>query len=331
MQNLIDFYNSSYKKKLNNYYIDLMGTRFLIVIKNGILYFIISLISSFLYIIGVKKYIFVVFVYNIILFVIFVFNIRIKFGKEYEKMNLKVIYDMIKFISNSNFIYKENFQIKEKVFKTMDIFNYDLLNYTGCNVIHIPYKNNFILLSDVNLYTYDNVVTSEIIDDRYLKKTVKKVKRNRFSGMYIELQLTKKNDCYIYLVPNNISDRYLNSFVVHKGDRVLLEDIIFNKRYVVYSSDQVKSRYILSIDLMDKINKVDDIIPNKKYIVFKDNQTVGIFINDYSFGSLKSVKIPIKRNDGIELEYVNSIYSKLNNIFMIYDTLDLNKDIYDLT
>lgn len=338
MNDLIKFYNSEYKDVLNNYYVDLVGKRLINFIKYFIIYGLFSLIVSVLFVNFVYdfKYKYLVLVlYNVIIFFLYIITVKIINIKEYRSMNEKVLCDLIYFINgNNSFVYKKNFQLKQDFFKNMDIFNFDLLNYAGFNLLSVPYKNNRIVCSDVDLFIYKKIMNDEkVVYNNYslIRRTVKKIKHNIFHGFYIELNLSKICDSYIYLVPNNVSDIYLNSYINYKGEKVILEDIDFNKKYSVYSSNQINSRYILSISLMDKINKLDIIIPNKKYIVFKDDSTVGIFINNFSFSDILDIKIPIKRDDMIELEYLKKIYDKINVIFSIYDLLDLDNDLYSFT
>lgn len=337
MIDLNKIYNNGYKKRLNKHYIDLFGKRTSNFIKYGIIYLCFSLIPSVLFIIYIPSsgYKFLlIFLYNVIILISYFVNVRYVNKKEYRKMNERIACDFIYFLNGKNkFFYKNKLRLKEEVFKNIDIFNFDILKYNGCNFVSIPYKNSKIICSDVNLFVYRKVVNKKRVtynNRNYIRTTTRKVKDIIFNGFYIELKLSKVCDSYIYLVPNNINDKYLSSYINYKGERVILEDINFNKKYSVYSSDQIKSRYILSISLMDKINKLDTIIPNKKYIVFKDDSTVGIFINDFSFNDILDINVPIKRNDMIEFEYLKKVYDKVSIIFSIYDILDLNNDIYNI-
>ena len=331
------FYNDNYKNKLNDYYIDLVGKRILNFIMYGIIYLIFLLVPSILFIIKVpifKYKILIVVFYNIIILISYCFNVHFVNKKEYRNMNKKVLGDLIYYLNDGNeYFFKDKFRLKKELFKSFDIFNFDLLNYSGCNFSSISYKESEIICSDVDLFIYNKKIDKRKVvynNKNYIKTTTKLSKNIIFKGFYMELRMNKVCDTYIYLIPNNINDKYLSSYINYYGERILLEDINFNKRYSVYSFDQIKSRYILSISLMDKINKLDLLISNKKYIVFKDDSTVGIFINNFSFNDILNTRIPIKRDSTIELSYLKSICDKVSVIFSIYDILDLNKDIYDI-
>ena len=333
MKKLIDFYYSDYKKVLNDYYIDLIGNKFFLIIKNFLLFFLVDIVFNIILVFSYSfKFKFLLFLFfNVFIVILFFLKIRKGIKKIYRIMNESVIKDMLNFISDGNVVYNDCYQIKENVFKTMDIFNYNNLNYRGSNVGSVSYKDHFVLFSDVSLFVYDVSFKHEFVNiagKNYIRKIIKKNKKDIFKGLYLEFSMCKKINSNIYLVPNNVNDRFLSQYINYHGDRVLLEDIKFSKRYSVYSSDQVDARYVLSIDMMDRINRLDSIVENKKYIVFKNNSTMGIFICDYTIDSIKDSVIPIKRNDEIEINYLTSIYDKLNIIVSSYDILNLDNDLY---
>lgn len=333
MNDVLKFYEG-YKKILDSYYTDLIGERFLNFIKYGFLYLLFMFFPSFFFakLVLFKWKFLIIILFNIFVLFSYFHNMKVVNKKLVKKMNKKVFNDLLySFCKNNDVYFSEKKCIKYEFFKDFDLFNYDLLNYQGSNVLKVNYKSNNILCSDVSLFYYEKKINSEIVkinEKFYIKRVLKKKRNYVFKGMYLDFKISKKNDNYIYLIPNSLSDSFLNKFIKRKGSKVVLEDILFNKKYNVYSFDQIKSRYILSIDLMGRINKLDSLIPNKKYIVFKNSSSVGIFISDFSFDSIFDNNIPIKRNDESEFNYVKSIYEKINVIFSIYDLLELNNDLY---
>ena len=85
-------------------------------------------------------------------------------------------------------------------------------------------------------------------------------------------------------------------------------------KYQVYSFNENKSRYILSLTLMEKINQLDKLIPYKKYFVFKDDGRVGIFINDFTIDSLLKQKISFNK---LSIDYLLDFYIELLSYFLL--------------
>jgi len=150
--------------------------------------------------------------------------------------------------------------------------------------------------------------------------------------MYIGATLNKKNTNHIYLIPNNLNDRVLQSkimnYIKFHGVPVMLENLEFSQKYKVFCDDEVQARYILSLSLMERINKLDELYKEKKYIVFKEGKRFAICIEGISIENIKKVKLPAFRNQNTEINVLTNMFSRLNDLFKIYYILDLGNELY---
>ena len=160
-----------------------------------------------------------------------------------------------------------------------------------------------MVFSDMETYVIDTIETKEEIyrdGKKYIKTARKKKKRYIFKGIYIGATLNKKNINHIYLIPNNLNDTVLQSkimsYIKYHGVPANLENLEFSKKYKVFCDDEVQARYILSLGLMERINKLDELYKGKKYIVFKEGKRFAICIEGVSIENIKNSKIPLFRN-----------------------------------
>ena len=243
------------------------------------------------------------------------------------------IYDQILYyLSNDNYIFKMDTVIDKADFIQFNLFNLNYLKYTGGNFSAITYNDRKMVFCDICLYDLMDRIK---FDSYYSKKenTIYKVKYHYkekidiFNGLYFETPINRENNQYIYMIPNNINDKFVQTNIYHyisyKGTKIELENLDFSERYSVFSVDEINSRYILSLTMMEKINKLDSIIKNKKYIVFKPNGRVGIFIDNYQIDNILSREFDLK--NGINNKYLTKFFvdvKKLSDIAEIMEDIN---------
>lgn len=241
-----------------------------------------------------------------------------------------LIYEMIlTFLSNGDYYFKLDTEIAESDFNKMKLFNMNYLKYTGSNLTAATYQNKKLIMCDVWLYDlieriktdsyyskYDNTlyITNYHYHDRI----------DIFKGLYYETTINRDNNKYIYMIPNNLNDKFIQKNIYHyisySGTKIELENLDFSERYSVFSFDEIKSRYILSLTLMEKINRLDKLITNKKYFVFKPDGRVGIFIDGFQLDNIFNRKFNI--NKKISKEHIYNIYITVNKLFDISQVLE---------
>lgn len=347
LKNEIDFekyYQNEYNNVIANYYEMLKGKR-----ASAIIFRIIfSMVLSIVYIIVMNalnlkemlnNYYTVI---NIIYFTTVIIgtlsSIRNCLNETMYELNQDIMKDILAFISNNglnDIVFDPKLKLSEESLDKMDLFNLNVAKYSGKNYIKVPYNKNTMVFSDMKTYIIDIIETKKEIykeGKKYIRTTRKKKKRTIFEGMYIGATLNKKNANHIYLIPNNFNDTFLQSkimnYIKYYGTPVMLENLEFSKKYKVFCDDEVQARYILSLSLMERINKLDELYKGKKYIVFKEGKRFAICIEGLSIENIKKIKLPIFRNERQELNILNKIFIQLNNLFKIYYILDLGNELY---
>ena len=347
LKNEIEFekyYQNEYSKVITHYYEFLKEKRLSIVIFRIIFGAILSIISVILintlnlkellnnyYTIGITLYFIIIATATIV-------SIRKSLTEIMYKLNEDIFRDLLAFISDNeleNIIYEPKKRLSEEAFDKMELFNLDVVKYNGKNYIKVPYNKNNMVFSDMKTYTIDIIETKKEIyknGKKYIRTIRKKKKRNIFEGLYIGATLNKKNTTHIYLIPNNFNNTFLQSkimnYIKYQGNPVMLENLEFSKKYKVFCNDEVQARYILSLSLMERINKLDELYKGKKYIVFKEGKRFAICIEGLSIENIKKIKLPIFRNKNKEINVLINMFMKLSNLFKIYYILDLENDLY---
>jgi len=106
------------------------------------------------------------------------------------------------------------------------------------------------------------------------------------------------------------------------GQRVDLENIVFEKHFVVYSDDQVIARYILSPNLMDRIVKFVETAKRKMYLSFIDSK-VYIAI-PYRYDQFE----PRLFNNLLDFNLLRSYFEQLQLLTGVIEDLNLNTRIW---
>ena len=206
------------------------------------------------------------------------------------------------------------------------------LKYTGNNFTAAEYKNKRLVMCDVWLYD----LIERIKTDSYYSKQDNIIyitnyhyhdRVDIFKGLYYETSINRDNNRYIYMIPNNFNDKFIQKNIYHyisySGTEIELENLEFSEKYSVFSFDEIKSRYILSLTLMEKINELDKLIKNKKYFVFKPDGRVGIFIDGFQLDDLFNQTIDLSKE--VPKNHILNIFNTVNKLFDISQILeDLN-------
>lgn len=324
---LIDKHYSNFNVQRNKYILGYVLS-FIILI---ILYFI-TLISLGLNIAFMPTFAFIVICVAILSYLLYV-----TLKREMTVENEKLIKEIVIYISHdTNASYEPNKRIKEDNIKEMELFDLNNLKYNGKNAILVNYKGNNMSFADMEVYYIKEKLVEETTYDnqgnKIVKQKIKKFKKHIFDGCYISATLNKRIAEHIYMIPNNISDLLLNGairdYITYSGDEVKLENLDLSKKYKVYSDDEIQARYVLSMSLMERINKIDNELAGKKYIVFKEGRRFVICLEDFKIEDLRKFTLPIIRNEEKEIEVVKYIYSNILKLFKVYDILDLGNDLY---
>ncbi len=106
-------------------------------------------------------------------------------------------------------------------------------------------------------------------------------------------------------------------------EKVGLEDPVFEKKFEVYSDDQVEARYLLTTSFMERLLKLSELMQSN-YIQasFYDNKLLMMMDSDKNRFETSSIYMPATFEEDID-----TILAEMNEIFQIIDILKLDQNI----
>ncbi|MDD2567427.1 MAG: DUF3137 domain-containing protein [Thiovulaceae bacterium] len=150
-----------------------------------------------------------------------------------------------------------------------------------------------------------------------------------FRGLYIVTDFPKNFHGTTLVLPDTAQKTFgdllggwFQSHAIGRGELVKMDDPAFEKEFVVYASDQIEARYILSHTLMQKILQLKNKSQHNVYLSFKDNRLYIAIYYDKDlfeptlFSSLLEYKVAI--------EYIKT----LNMTLGLVEELKLNQKLW---
>lgn len=223
---------------------------------------------------------------------------------EYRKKFKELIISKIVFYINNNLKYEdENYEYKQ-FFQEL-LVNSSLFrkkpNDIICNDFFVGKISNVESMFCEVQAAYSNYFT----DESY----------SIFRGIFFYGDFNKNFNGKVVLLPNKVD--YL------KGNIIELEDTKFNKWFVVYGTDEITSRYVLSMSLMERITKFCEDTNKQLYISFVDSKVyIGIPYTRDLFEAKISETI-------LNEEYILEFYKCIELAVSIIEELNLNCSIWE--
>lgn len=272
--------------------------------------------------------------YFTIISIIFLFSVNKIAKKELKVLKETTYRDIVAFFEDANskkaLSYHANKRIGDDAINAMGLFNLNVLKCSGSDYTYVQYDNRMLCFSDLQFYLLEK---REKEFHKNGKKYIKKWsdKKFIFDGIYIGFPLNQKNTSQIYLIPNNLKYTLLQSrimdYIKYQGDQVVLNNSEFSKKYKVYSYNEEQTKQVLSLGLIEKINKLDELYKEKKYIVFKEGTRFSICIDGIKIKDIKEdIKFPMFRNKYREYKVLKNTFEEISKLFEIYHTLDLENN-----
>ena len=148
---------------------------------------------------------------------------------------------------------------------------------------------------------------------------------NIFKGVVIRFSMNKKFDGYTVLRPKTFANTPSCADLEHyKMEKVVLEDVEFNKNFSVYSTDQIEARYLLTTSFMDRLRTISMAFGSK-------NEIYCSFYNDYFYLAIDTNKDLFKlfsldkpMND---LEQYKNLLTEITTILQLVDLFKLDKKL----
>ena len=121
-------------------------------------------------------------------------------------------------------------------------------------------------------YIIKKILKDQRIDYYYFKEVLKnEVSRKAvFKGLFFRANFNKKFKGKTVVLPDALSK--LQPFNTLQRQLIKLEDSDFANLFIVYGSDQIEVRYILSTNLMEKLFKFRKKASRKLYAYFVENK-----------------------------------------------------------
>lgn len=107
---------------------------------------------------------------------------------------------------------------------------------------YIPYINIIYFYSGHSIKLLKNIFSRSTPESNL----------NNFRGLYTIGEFPKKLKGYTVVLPKSIESQF-QQWNINKQEKVELEDLRFTNQFLVYSTDQVEARYVISTSMMEKI------------------------------------------------------------------------------
>ena len=212
----------------------------------GLIFTIVIFLTSFILYGFVQEnniFIFASFAYTVGGTIIYKYLIK-DYTKEFKD---KIIAPLIKAL-DKNLQYSPNYHVGNHHFTNSKIFTSKLDKLDG---------NDYIKgkIDDVNIEFSDLHAQSEYKDSKGNKHY-----QTIFQGLFIVTDFNKHFHAQTVILPDTAQSTFgdylgnlLQSHNMGRNELVKMDSVAFEKEFVVYSSDQIEARYILSHTLMEKL------------------------------------------------------------------------------
>lgn len=203
--------------------------------------------------------------------------------------------------------------------------------------------NSSILMGDVNIINqgiYNSylmfipllphlLVTYNLVRPLFSKHRSTDYFGSHFVGMFAVVDFPKKFKGHTVILPDNMEKRVghlaktLQRLNISRGQLVKMEDPEFEKHFVVFSTDQIEARYLLSPSLMQRITQLYQKMDKPILISFHKNKLYMGVRHAHGFLSLD------KKKSLTETDVFGILYEDITTAVGIVEDLNLNRNIWN--
>jgi len=280
----------------------------------------IVIVSIALIMIGFKRFLFnddspdplLFFIVGSIIFCVISFRL---IRKSYRtKFKRQIIGKIVRFL-NPALSYHADGYLDERTFTEAKLFTHSIDRYKSEDLVRGCIDKTDIVFSELHA--------------EYKSGSGEYVKwRTIFKGLFFIADFNKHFHGQTLVLPDSTKNLFeslgemLKSWFIEPPDLIKLEDPVFEREFIVYGSNQIEARYILSTSLMRRILDFKHKTGTNIYLSFTDSKV--------------HVAIPMNR-DMFEPQYTSSIidfepileyYQDLSLAIGIVDDLNLNTRIW---
>jgi len=255
-----------------------------------------------------------------------------------------IFFAVVFFLITGIFFYLYNKKKKRYVFafkeavvrKIINYINPAFEYYPGNCISQTDYQNSGLFLTECDRYSGDDYVMgvegetkfcfSELHTEHHVQAGKNSYWETIFKGLFFMADFNKNFDGRTFVWNENspqlnFFSKIFSSFA-HGLEKVKLESSEFEKRFIVYSNDQVEARYILSPSLMERMVDLHDTISSNIVFSFVNtNINVAIPINRDLF------EPTIYSTPGLNL--MSDYYYTVQLVFEVMKELNLNLRIWN--
>jgi len=253
--------------------------------------------------------------------------------QKYNKMNLLPFFPIFSIDDSIAGIYRDvKFSINEydsTIFKLNNLPLLVLVIGLGMPLLGVVFFVMFFLFSFIikifapyplisfilTLIDFFGPLILLIIGVRYL------ITKTQFKGVVVEFDMNKNFEGHTFVLENAKTSNCIK-FDHSKFEEIKLEDVEFNKKYNVYSNDQVEARYVLTTGFMERFLNMKTAF-NAKYIraAFKDGKiSIAMHVGKdlFAMGSL---------NKDTDSNTFTELFDEILSVLELIKELKLNQKI----
>ena len=255
--------------------------------------------------------IFFVLIAGLILFGVITYFMTRNYVNEFKN---KIVRNIISFI-DSDLNYSPRSCIPKQTFMASKIFKTKPNRYKGDDLIHGKVGQTKIRFSELHA-EYESGSGKN------------RSRRTVFKGLFFIADFNKHFRGETIVLPDTAENLFggfgklLQSWNVFRGNLIKLEDPEFEKLFVVYGSDQVEARYILSTSLMARISDFKKKTGRKIYLSFVSSN---VYV---AVAYTKSLFEPRIFRTLLDFEPIAEYFEDLSLAVGIVDDLNLNTRIW---
>lgn len=209
--------------------------------------------------------------------------------------------------------------VAQQLFVDSDIFRQQIDSYVGDDCVTGTIGKTDFTFSELHAQHREVYYNNGRREERWV---------NIFKGIFFVADFNKNFTGRTFVLPDKAENflggifKFVQKLTVGRGQLVKLENVQFEKEFVVYSDDQIEARYILSPALMERILK------------FKQEAGANILLSFVN--SCMYLAIPISMDlfeakiftSGMSFEYLASYYRYMSLAISIIEELNLNTRIW---
>ena len=257
----------------------------------------------------------------LILFIIIISYISINWAFITFISEIIIISIFILYIST---IIKEIGNIEKNGIKIKDVKREIMPVICNCfhNLVWVPnrtqptkkYQNTY-LIPTLNYINYDDCFVGKYKKVEFIIEELETWSDyTNFKGIIIQFKINKKFKSHTVIHPSS----NLNIFHYSKLHRTVLEDIVFEKKYDVYTNDDIEARYLITTSFMKQLNEIKlSFYATQIHVVFKD----GIFYLALETNKNLFEIIDFNKSTLVENQY----YAMIDEIISILKLIDYFK------